>query len=121
MGTSHDSAISHLYKGVLDSVSWQRMSYALFLTDPEKPVGFFIIYTYAICFGTNPDPTVSIFKQGDAAIIADGSGVIGIVAEDFKLVTIIAVQSIFGGKPQKAFSVLQNVKYITLGEAMGIV
>ena len=68
--------------------------------------------------GAHPKNVGLIFIKSQNKITAKAPGVIRVVAKDFKVVPIKAVQAIFGTKPKKAGCVLQAADDGVIGKTV---
>lgn len=68
--------------------------------------------------GADPQSALFIFIQRLNEIVADAFRFIGVVAKDFKVVTVEAVQAIFCAEPKKAPFVLQAADHRVVREAI---
>src|SRR5579859_446283 len=66
----------------------------------------------------DPQPTLPIFVQRRDFIILETLRIPRIVSEDDECVSVIAVQTLFGTKPEEAYVILEDGLYCALRQAL---
>ena len=66
--------------------------------------------------GSGPDATLAVFIKTTDKITSDADGIFGIVAENFKTVSIEPVQSVDRSKPEKSVLVEQTANNTVVGQ-----
>ena len=62
--------------------------------------------------------SLRIFMQRGNQIVRQAIRIVRIVLENYTLVAVIAIQTLFGAKPHKAHVVLQNCRHCTLRKSL---
>ena len=70
------------------------------------------LYPFARC--TDPQTAFTVFKQSGDGIVCQRKRIVGMMAPGFKIVAVIAVESILCGNPEKTVAGLQHIINHTL-------
>ena len=88
-------------------------------TEVVKAAGLRIEHIGAIVHRTDPDAAQMVFEQGLDLIAGHGKRIERIIMVHPEIIAVVAIQSVFGGKPEKAFFILQQVIDHPLRQAIG--
>ena len=78
-----------------------------------------IIYIKAAGAGLDPHFAFRAFEDLFDKVVADGMGVVPVVAEDLELVAVKAIEAGHGAKPHEATGVLIEAGDVIVGEPVG--
>jgi len=82
-------------------------------------IGGEVIYIEPAGAGLDPHFTFRAFEDLFDKVIADGVGVMLVVAKDLEFVAVIAIKAGHGAKPHKTARVLIETGNVIVGEAVG--